>query len=43
MIAGYPAYIDAAVRGSIARRFADFFASQAPRFDRERFLRACGL
>ena len=26
-----------------AKAFADYFATQNPRFDRERFMKACGL
>lgn len=28
---------------SIAYHLADYFATQNPRFDRERFMKACGL
>lgn len=31
------------LRGTIARRFADELAGTNPRFDRSRFLRACGV
>jgi hypothetical protein len=32
-----------AIVGSLARDLADYFATENPRFDRYRFLRACGV
>ena len=29
--------------GSVAYRFSKYFATQNPHFDRERFMKACGL
>ena len=31
------------IKGNIAEKLADYFATQNPRFDRERFMAACGL
>lgn len=33
----------ALARDEIGNRLADYFATQNPRFDRERFMQACGL
>ena len=30
-------------RNSLVMELADYFATQNPRFDRERFMKACGL
>ena len=31
------------IKGNIAIDLADYFATQNPRFDRNRFMKACGL
>ena len=35
--------VDAATRKHVAEELAEFCAEQNPRFDRERFLAACGV
>lgn len=39
----YPHKVDAAPKNEVANFFANFFAADNPRFDRKRFLTACGL
>lgn len=36
-------YYDRHTCEEIAKQLADYFATQNPRFDRERFMKACGL
>ena len=31
------------IKGILAKDLADYFATQNPQFDRERFMKACGL
>ena len=31
------------IKGNIAKELANYFATQNPRFDRDRFMQACGL